>query len=90
MAREGQTQTKAERRQARVRRQRADGIDSRLARIEDAVATESNRSEELLDRLRLAKDALQTVDSGLSLEGRDGRGLGARAAPASRERCAGA
>jgi hypothetical protein len=92
MARDGQTKaerrqaraggpTKAKRKQARVSGQRADGIGLRLARIEDAVANESRRGEELLDRLRLTKDALQTAGrssatiSGLPLDGETAEGM---------------
>jgi hypothetical protein len=42
-------QAKAERSQARADSERATSLDERLARIEAAVATQSERSEELLD-----------------------------------------
>jgi sulfotransferase family protein len=92
MARDGQTKaerrqaraggpTKAKHKQAGMSGQQEDGIGLRLARIEDAVASESRRGEQLLDGLRLAKDALQAAElsspkvSGLRLDAETVEGM---------------
>lgn len=70
MARRSQTEpggrTKAERRESRTGRKHGEpteqGIESRLRRIEDAVATQAKRSEELLSRLTGAAGARRAVD----------------------------